>query len=116
MYLNSLKPAKGSRQSIQARRSGHWLGFAARLRDVATRVRNRVPVAVCASGFEGGQMPLQMRLPKFGFTARKIAFFGAGASQRNRELAVSTTITPERPGGSKPGAAADSPGEDLSVG
>ena len=26
------------------------------------------------AGFEGGQMPLQMRLPKFGFTARKSRF------------------------------------------
>jgi large subunit ribosomal protein L15 len=26
------------------------------------------------AGFEGGQMPLQMRLPKFGFTSRKSRF------------------------------------------
>ena len=30
-----------------------------------------LPQLVGAAGFEGGQMPLQMRLPKFGFTSRK---------------------------------------------
>ena len=34
---------------------------------VVTRVLNRAPATKHKVGFEGGQMPLQRRLPKFGF-------------------------------------------------
>ena len=70
MYLNSLKPAKGSRKA--SRRVGRGIGSG--LGKTAGRghkgQKSRTGGGVRA-GFEGGQMPLQMRLPKFGFTARK---------------------------------------------
>ena len=37
---------------------------------VVTKVKSHVLAAV-RPGFEGGQMPLKQRLPKFGFTSRK---------------------------------------------
>lgn len=70
MYLNSLKPAKGS---IKAhKRAGRGIGSG--LGKTAGRghkgQKSRTGGGVRAS-FEGGQMPLQMRLPKFGFTSRR---------------------------------------------
>ena len=73
MYLNSLKPAKGSTKA--SRRVGRGIGSgngktAGRgHKGQKSRSGGSVP-----AGFEGGQMPLQMRLPKFGFTARKSRF------------------------------------------
>lgn len=61
MYLNSLKPAEGSKKA--SKRVGRGIGSG--LGKTAGGVR---------AGFEGGQMPLQMRLPKFGFSARKSRF------------------------------------------
>ena len=73
MYLNSLKPAKGS--SKNARRVGRGIGSGHG--KTAGRghkgQKSRSGGGVRAS-FEGGQMPLQMRLPKFGFTSRKSRF------------------------------------------
>jgi large subunit ribosomal protein L15 len=70
MYLNSLKPAKGSNKA--ARRVGRGIGSGSG--KTAGRghkgQKSRTGGSVRA-GFEGGQMPLQMRLPKFGFTSRK---------------------------------------------
>jgi large subunit ribosomal protein L15 len=69
MYLNSLKPAKGSNKA--AKRVGRGIGSG--LGKTCGRGHNgqksRSGGGVRA-GFEGGQMPLQMRLPKFGFSSR----------------------------------------------
>ncbi len=73
MYLNSLKPAKGSTKA--AKRAGRGIGSG--LGKTAGRghkgQKSRTGGGV-RTGFEGGQMPLQMRLPKFGFTSRKSRF------------------------------------------
>jgi len=73
MYLNSLKPARGSRKA--SKRVGRGIGSGSG--KTAGRghkgQKSRTGGGVRA-GFEGGQMPLQMRLPKFGFTARKSRF------------------------------------------
>jgi len=73
MYLNSLKPAKGSTKvSKRAGRGiGSGLGKTAGRGHKGQKSRSGGGVR---AGFEGGQMPLQMRLPKFGFTARKSRF------------------------------------------
>jgi large subunit ribosomal protein L15 len=69
MRLNSLSPAPGSRKS--KRRVGRgpgsgWGKTAARgMKGQKSRSGGKVP-----AGFEGGQMPLQMRIPKFGFRSR----------------------------------------------
>jgi large subunit ribosomal protein L15 len=45
----------------------------ARLVVVVTKARRHVQAVQVRPGFEGGQMPLQKRLPKFGFTSRLAA-------------------------------------------
>ena len=73
MYLNSLKPAKGSTKVSKrvGRGIGSGLGKTAGRGHKGQKSRSGGGVR---AGFEGGQMPLQMRLPKFGFTARKSRF------------------------------------------
>ena len=73
MQLNTLKPAKGSRNP--SKRVGRGIGSGTGKtcgrghKGQKSRSGGRV-----RPGFEGGQQPLQMRLPKFGFTARKSRF------------------------------------------
>ena len=73
MQLNTLQPAAGSKKN--AKRAGRGIGSG--LGKTCGRghkgQKSRSGGSVRA-GFEGGQMPLQMRLPKFGFTARKSRF------------------------------------------
>jgi len=73
MYLNSLKPARGSTKA--SKRVGRGIGSGSG--KTAGRghkgQKSRTGGGVRA-GFEGGQMPLQMRLPKFGFSSRKSRF------------------------------------------
>ncbi len=73
MYLNSLKPAKGSTKASKrvGRGTGSGLGKTAGRGHKGQKSRSGGGVR---AGFEGGQMPLQMRLPKFGFSARKSRF------------------------------------------
>ena len=69
MRLNSLSPAPGARKD--ARRVGRGIGSG--LGKTAGRghkgQKSRTGGTV-RPGFEGGQMPLQKRLPKYGFTSR----------------------------------------------
>lgn len=73
MYLNSLKPAKGSTKAAKrvGRGTGSGNGKTAGRGHKGQKSRSGGGVR---AGFEGGQMPLQMRLPKFGFTSRKRRF------------------------------------------
>lgn len=69
MKLNNIQPAKGSRPN--AKRVGRGIGS----RVGKTCGRGHKGQRARAGGyhkvgFEGGQMPLQRRLPKFGFTSR----------------------------------------------
>ncbi len=70
MRLNSLKPAPGSRKSAKrvGRGIGSGLGKTAGRGHKGQKARSGGFHKV---GFEGGQMPLQRRLPKVGFTSRK---------------------------------------------
>ncbi len=69
MYLNSIKPAKGSTKACKrvGRGIGSGSGKTAGRGHKGQKSRSGGGVR---AGFEGGQMPLQMRLPKFGFTSR----------------------------------------------
>ncbi len=69
MYLNTLKPAKGSNKASKrvGRGIGSGSGKTCGRGHKGQKSRTGGGVRV---GFEGGQMPLQMRLPKFGFTSR----------------------------------------------
>ena len=83
MRLNSLKPGVGSRKT--RKRVGRGIsagqGKTAGRGDKGQRSRSGGYSKV---GFEGGQMPLQRRLPKVGFSSRKARY---AAEVRLHELA-----------------------------
>ncbi|MFO8000233.1 MAG: 50S ribosomal protein L15 [Marinilabilia sp.] len=69
MELNNLKPAKGSTHSKRRRGRGPGSGMGG----TATRGHKGAKSRSGYSkkiGFEGGQMPLQRRVPKYGFKNR----------------------------------------------
>lgn len=69
MQLNTLSPAPGSRTTRKrvGRGIGSGLGKTCGRGHKGQRARKSGNVR---PGFEGGQMPLQKRLPKYGFTSR----------------------------------------------
>ena len=70
MRLNTLKPAAGARK--ERLRVGRGIGPArARPAVAASRARRAPGKGKIKVGFEGGQMPLQRRLPKFGFRSKR---------------------------------------------
>lgn len=73
MQLNTLKPAPGSTKASKrvGRGIGSGLGKTCGRGHKGQKSRSGGKPMV---GFEGGQMPLQRRLPKFGFSARKSRF------------------------------------------
>ena len=72
MKLNSLSPAEGSRKSGKrvGRGIGSGLGKTGGRGHKGQKSRSGGSVK---PGFEGGQQPLQRRLPKYGFTSRLAA-------------------------------------------
>lgn len=70
MYMNTIKPAKGAHKP--KKRVGRGIGCGSGKtcgrghKGQRSRSGGKIP-----AGFEGGQMPLQRRVPKFGFTSRK---------------------------------------------
>jgi len=70
MRLNTLSPAAGSKHAPKrvGRGMGSGLGKTAGRGHKGQKSRSGGGVR---PGFEGGQMPLKIRLPKFGFTSRR---------------------------------------------
>ncbi|GIU06681.1 MULTISPECIES: 50S ribosomal protein L15 [Shewanella] len=70
MRLNTLSPAAGSKHAPKrvGRGIGSGLGKTAGRGHKGQKSRSGGGVR---PGFEGGQMPLKIRLPKFGFTSRR---------------------------------------------
>lgn len=69
MNLNELKPAPGSRKN--ARRVGRGIGSGlGKTGGRGHKGQKSRSGGWHKVGFEGGQMPIQRRLPKFGFTSR----------------------------------------------
>lgn len=70
MYLNTIAPAPGAKTSKKrlGRGIGSGLGKTSGRGHKGQTSRSGGTVK---PGFEGGQMPIQRRLPKFGFTSRK---------------------------------------------
>lgn len=70
MRLNTLSPGEGSRKTAKrvGRGIGSTLGKTCGRGHKGLKSRSGGKVK---PGFEGGQMPLKQRLPKFGFTSRK---------------------------------------------
>lgn len=70
MRLNSISPAAGSKQA--PRRLGRGIGSGlGKTSGKGHKGQTARAGGYHKVGFEGGQMPIQRRLPKFGFTSRK---------------------------------------------
>ena len=84
MRLNELSPAPGSKPTAKrvGRGIGSGLGKTGGRGHKGQKSRSGGKVA---PGFEGGQMPIHRRLPKFGFSSRKAAYV---AEIRLNELAL----------------------------
>jgi len=97
MDLNNLKPAKGSVKNNYRRGRGQGSGGGG----TATRGHKGAQSRSGYSrkrGFEGGQMPLQRRIPKFGFkNINRVEYVGINldAIQRLIEGKKVSEITPE---------------------
>lgn len=73
MYLNTIKPQKGAK--TKAKRLGRGIGSG--LGKTCGRGHKGQKARAGGYhkvGFEGGQMPMQRRLPKFGFVSRQAKF------------------------------------------
>lgn len=76
MNLNNLKPADGSTKKVKriGRGTGSGHGGTSTRGHKGAQSRGSWKVK---RGFEGGQMPLQRRVPKFGFkNINRVVFFG----------------------------------------
>jgi large subunit ribosomal protein L15 len=84
MFLNTLSPAPGAKKEKRrlGRGIGSGLGKTGGRGHKGLKSRSGGKVR---PGFEGGQMPLKQRLPKFGFTSRKAL---VSAEVRLHELAA----------------------------
>ncbi len=82
MHLNTLKPAVGSKQKVVrvGRGMGSGLGKTCGRGHKGAKARSGYS---SKTGFEGGQLPLQRRLPKFGFKTLRA---NATAEVRLRDL------------------------------
>lgn len=70
MYLNDLKPAAGSKTA--AKRVGRGMGSGlGKTGGRGHKGQHSRSGGYHKVGFEGGQMPIQRRLPKYGFTSRR---------------------------------------------
>ncbi len=70
MRLNTLSPAEGSKHA--PKRLGRGIGSGlGKTGGRGVKGQNSRSGGGVRRGFEGGQMPLYRRLPKFGFTSRK---------------------------------------------
>jgi large subunit ribosomal protein L15 len=83
MFLNTIKPAEGSKPAAKRRGRGIGSGLGKTGGRGHKGLKSRSGGSV-KPGFEGGQMPLQRRLPKFGFTSRQAKYV---AEVRLNELA-----------------------------
>jgi len=73
MRLNTLKPAAGSKKN--SKRAGRGIGSGlGKTGGRGHKGQKSRSGGFHKIGFEGGQMPLQRRLPKVGFTSRKSRF------------------------------------------
>ena len=92
MNLNELKPAKGATHHEKRIGRGQGSGHGG----TSTRGHKGAQSRSGYSrklGFEGGQMPLQRRLPKFGFTNLKRVEFKANNLSVIEELAEKKNLT-----------------------
>jgi large subunit ribosomal protein L15 len=92
MNLNNLKPAKGSTHSERriGRGEGSGRGGTSTRGHKGAQSRSGYSSKL---GFEGGQMPLQRRLPKYGFTNKERVEFKPINLSVLEELATAKNLT-----------------------
>jgi len=73
MQLNTLKPADGAKKSAKRVGRGQGSGWG-KMGGRGHKGQKSRSGGMPKIGFEGGQMPLQRRLPKIGFTSRKAQY------------------------------------------
>ncbi len=86
MRLNELKPGKGSKKIGKRLGRGHAAGQG-KTSGRGQKGQHARSGGYHKVGFEGGQMPLQRRLPKVGFNSRMAKY---SAELRLHELAIPT--------------------------
>lgn len=86
MKLNDLKPGKGAKKDGKRRGRGHSAGQG-KTSGRGQKGQHARSGGYHKVGFEGGQMPLQRRLPKVGFRSRMAK---TRAELRLHELAIPT--------------------------
>lgn len=84
MRLNDLRPAEGSKKAGKRMGRGHSAGQG-KTCGRGHKGQHARSGGYHKVGFEGGQMPLQRRLPKVGFASRKARF---AAEVRLHELVI----------------------------
>ena len=100
MDLSNLKPAKGSTQSKKRIGRGQGSGKGGTATKGHKGQKSRAGASIPA-WFEGGQMPLQRRVPKFGFKNRnRVAYAPINLSRLTRlveegRIEEGATVTPE---------------------
>lgn len=92
MNLSSLKPAKGSTHSEKRIGRGQGSGHGGTSTRGHKGAKSRSGYSK-KRGFEGGQMPLQRRLPKFGFKSLNRVEYKAINLEQINELAVKNSLT-----------------------
>lgn len=93
MKLHELKPAKGATKNVKrvGRGEGSGRGGTSTRGHKGAQARSGYSRKI---GFEGGQMPIQRRLPKFGFTNRnRVEYKGINVSVLQEiAAALETTV------------------------
>lgn len=92
MNLSNLRPAKGSTKTRKriGRGEGSGLGGTSTRGHKGAQSRSGYSKKI---GFEGGQMPIQRRVPKFGFTPLKKTEYKVINLDRLQELAEAKKLT-----------------------
>ena len=101
MDLSNLKPAKGATRSRKRIGRGVGSGYGGHSSTRGNKGQKSRSGASIPVWFEGGQMPLQRRIPKFGFKNRfRVSYRGVNLERIARlieegKLKASDPITPE---------------------
>ncbi len=74
MYLNTIKPADGAKKTAKRRGRGLGCGLG-KTGGRGHKGQKSRSGGFHKVGFEGGQMPIQRRLPKFGFNSRMSHYY-----------------------------------------
>jgi large subunit ribosomal protein L15 len=101
MRLNDLRPARGSKKDGKRLGRGHSAGQG-KTCGRGHKGQHARSGGYHKVGFEGGQMPLQRRLPKVGFASRKARF---AAEVRLHELEIALEKGALEKGAAEKGAA-----------